>query len=108
VWHDLLVNLARLLRLPLTLAIALGVVVGLAAPADAQLWKPSKKKPATSVKAKSKPASRKLSKPTTKRKPKAARVRAKAKPPSETASAAASDDVDDAPIITIYPGDDEN
>jgi hypothetical protein len=103
VWHDLPVVLARLLRLPLALAIALG----LAAPAEAQLWKPSKKKPATSIKAKSKPASRKLSKPT-KRKPKAARVRPKAKPTTETASADRSGDVDDAPIITIYPGDDED
>lgn len=101
-WHDLPVVLARFLRLPLALGIALGLA---AAPAEAQLWKPSKKKPATAIKAKSKPAPRKVGKPT-KRKPKSARARKKA-PPAETASAA-SDDVDDAPIITIYPGDDED
>lgn len=96
VWHDLPVVLARFLRLPLALAIALG----LTAPAEAQLWKPDKKKPAT-LKAKSKPAPRKVGKPT-KRKPKAAR---KAK---RQAPAAVNNDVDDAPIITIYPGDDED
>jgi hypothetical protein len=97
VWHDLAVVFARFLRLPLALAIA----CGLAAPADAQLWKPTKKKPATAIKAKTKPAPRKVGKPT-KRKPKAARLKAK-QPPAE----AASNDTDDAPIITIYPGDDE-
>lgn len=91
--------LARFLRLPLALAIALG----LTAPAEAQLWKPAKKKPATSIKAKTKPAPRKIGKPT-KRKPKAARVKPKRQPAETTAS---NDDVDDAPIITIYPGDDE-
>jgi hypothetical protein len=100
VWHDLPVVLARFLRLPLALGIMLGLT---AAPVEAQLWKPSKKKPATAIKAKSKPAPRKVGKPT-KRKPKSARVRKKAPPPAPVAS----DDVDDAPIITIYPGDDED
>jgi hypothetical protein len=86
------------------LAIALGLGVS-AIPAEAQLWKPSKKKPATAIKAKSKPAPRKVGKPT-KRKPKSTRARKKA-PPAEP-RAVANDDVDDAPIITIYPGDDED
>ena len=101
VWHDLPVVFARFLRLPLALAIACGLVVVPAAPADAQLWKPTKKKPATAIKAKTKPAPRKVGKPT-KRKPKAARLKAK-QPPAP----AVSDETDDAPIITIYPGDDE-
>lgn len=96
-WHDLPVVFARLLRLPMALAITLGLTT----PADAQLWKPTKKKPATAIKAKTKPAPRKVGKPT-KRKPKAARLKAK-KPAAETAS----NETDDAPIITIYPGDDE-
>lgn len=82
-------------------AIALGLIAGPATPADAQLWKPTKKKPATAIKAKTKPAPRKVGKPT-KRKPKAARLKAK-KPAAEPVS----NETDDAPIITIYPGDDE-
>jgi hypothetical protein len=91
----------RLLRLPLVLAIGLGF--GLAAgPADAQLWKPDKKKPAaTATKAKSAPtASRKVSKPT-KRKARPKKVRRKAPAPKVTSA----DDVDDDPIIVITPGD---
>ena len=93
--------LARFLRIPLALAIALGLAASVT-PAEAQLWKPTKKKPATAIKAKSKPAPRKVGKPT-KRKPKAARARPR-RAPVEAASTA-SNDVDDAPIITIYPGD---
>lgn len=75
-------------------------LAGAASPAEAQLWKPSKKKPA--VKAKSAPPARKIGKPT-KRKPKAAKARPRPKASPDVASA----DEDDAPIITIYPGDDE-
>lgn len=94
-WHDSGVTLARLLRLPLALAIGLGV----AAPAEAQLWKPDKKKPATSIKAKKKPTKRKVSKPT-KRKPKAAKRAPKRSAPE-------TPDEDDSPVITILPGDDD-
>jgi hypothetical protein len=97
------VVLARLLRLPLALGIALGLSLS-ATPAEAQLWKPTKKKPTTAVKAKSKPTARKVGKPT-KRKPKASRARPK-RAPAEAPSTS-SNDVDDSPIITIYPGDDE-
>ncbi|HUQ02969.1 MAG TPA: hypothetical protein VM261_10760 [Kofleriaceae bacterium] len=100
--------LARFLRPPLASIVGFAVALGLAlsaTPAEAQLWKPSKKKPATAIKAKSKPAPRKVGKPT-KRKPKSSRLRKKA-PPAETRTVV-NDDVDDAPIITIYPGDDED
>ncbi len=97
--------LVRWLRLPLALAIALGLTT----PADAQLWKPTKKKPAAAVKAKSAPTARKLAKPT-KRKPKAkprARPRAGGQDddPRVSGAGAEPDAVDDSPIITITDGD---
>lgn len=93
----------RWLRLPLVLGIALG----LAAPAEAQLWKPTKKKPAAASKAKSNPsAPRKVGRPT-KRK---ARSKARSKPragrdDSPKVTTAGAGEFDDAPIITISDGD---
>jgi hypothetical protein len=90
----------RWLRLPLALALGLGLVLAPGA-ADAQLWKPTKKKPAAASKAKSAPTpSRKVSKPT-KRKPRPKKARPSAKPAPRTP------EFDDAPIITIEDGNDE-
>ncbi len=95
-WHDHVAVLKRWFRL--VLAVAMGfALVGAASPAEAQLWKPSKQKPA--VKAKSGPPVRKVAKPT-KRKPKAAKVRPRKASPEVTSA-----NEDDAPIITIYPAD---
>jgi len=88
----------RWLRLPLAMAVGLGLLLAPVA-ADAQLWKPTKKKPAAASKAKSGPtASRKVSKPT-KRKARPRKARPKATPREP--------DFDDAPIITIEDGNDE-
>lgn len=98
-WHDSAVVL-RWLRLPL----ALGLALGLAAPAEAQLWKPTKKKPAAASKAKSNPAPRKVGKPT-KRKPRAKARAAKVRDDSPQVTTAGEGEFDDAPIITIVDGD---
>lgn len=81
------------------------MALGLAGPAEAQLWKPAKK-PAAASKAKSTTASpRKVGRPT-KRK---ARPKARVKPrPSRDDSprvVTGTSDFDDAPIITIVDGD---
>jgi len=91
----------RWLRLPLAMAVGLGLLLA-PGTADAQLWKPTKKKPAAASKAKSGPtASRKVSKPT-KRKARAGSAK-KARPKA----APREPDFDDAPIITIEDGNDE-
>jgi hypothetical protein len=98
----------RWLRLPLVLLLGLGFTAGAA---EAQLWKPNKKKPAATKAKSAPPASRKVSKPT-KRKPKATARRkpAKARPAADDApqvTTGGDADFDDAPIITILPGDED-
>lgn len=96
-------NVAHWLRLPLALALALG----LTAPAEAQLWKPTKKKPAAATKAKSAPVARKASTPTKRKaKPRRARPRvAPARSDDDPQLTTGSAEFDDAPIITITDGD---
>jgi hypothetical protein len=109
VWHDRRVRLTRWLKRPyqlgLTLVIALGLA-GSAGSAEAQLWKPAKKKPAAAAKAKAKsaPSVRKVGKPT-KRKPKA-RSRARKRIADDDPKVTSVKEFDDAPIITILPGND--
>lgn len=89
------------LRLPLALAIGLG----LTAPAHAQLWKPTKKKPAATVKAKSAPTARKAS-PPSKRKPKARATPARKRvDDSPRVTGASTPEYDDAPVISIIDVD---
>lgn len=91
--------MVRWLRLPLALVIGFGLTLAPSV-ADAQLWKPAKKKPAAASKAKSAPTKRKVSKPTKRKaKPKKARKAAPRAP--------ATPEFDDAPIITIEDGNDE-
>lgn len=91
--------MVRWLRLPLAMAVGLGLLLAPGiSPAEAQLWKPTKKKPAAASKAKSGPtASRKVSKPT----------KRKARPKARPKPAPREPDFDDAPIITIEDGNDE-
>ena len=98
--------MVRWLRLPLVVLFGLGFG---AAPADAQLWKPTKKKPAATSKAKSGPsASRKVSKPTKRKaRPKARKKAPRATDDAPKVSTDESAEFDDSPIITILPGDDE-